>query len=176
MRRSAAFVCCMLIWPTMLLSLPICRAGSIRDCAGQMNIANIEVFVLGLPFKSVFVLAGGVAGSADQLSHRVLVKLTTASGVVGWGEATPTPRWTYETTETIVSTLRNYLAPAVSGSRSGILMHFIVRWIVRSAQVLLPVRHWPSRRSMSRRMMPGVVRWVCRCFSCWVAAAVDSST
>ena len=71
--------------------------------------------MLGLPFKSVFVLAGGVAGSADQLSNRVLVKLTTASGVVGWGEATPTPRWTYETTETIVSTLRNYLAPAVSG-------------------------------------------------------------
>ena len=80
-----------------------------------MNIAAIEVFVLGLPFKSVFVLAGGVAGEANQLSHRVLVKLTTASGAIGWGEATPTPRWTYETTETIVSTLRHYLAPAVTG-------------------------------------------------------------
>ena len=80
-----------------------------------MNIAHVEVFLLGFPFKSVFVLAGGVAGSTDVLSHRVLVKLTTASGAVGWGEATPTPRWTYETTETIVSTLRNYLAPAVIG-------------------------------------------------------------
>ncbi len=86
-----------------------------RECSDPMKIAAIEVFVLGLPFKSVFVLAGGVAGSADQLSHRVLVKLTTASGVVGWGEATPTPRWTYETTETIVSTLRRYLAPVAIG-------------------------------------------------------------
>ena len=80
-----------------------------------MKIARIEVFVLGLAFKSVFVLAGGVAGDPDTLSHRVLVKLTTDSGATGWGEATPTPRWTYETTESIVSTLRHYLAPAVIG-------------------------------------------------------------
>ncbi|MEO8542633.1 MAG: mandelate racemase/muconate lactonizing enzyme family protein [Betaproteobacteria bacterium] len=80
-----------------------------------MKIARIEVFTLGLAFKSVFVLAGGVAGAPGTVSHRVLVKLTTDSGVSGWGEATPTPRWTYETTETIVSTLRYYLAPAVIG-------------------------------------------------------------
>ena len=36
-------------------------------------------------------------------------------GAAGWGEATPTPRWTYETTETIVSTIVKYLAPAVKG-------------------------------------------------------------
>lgn len=80
-----------------------------------MKIARIEVFTLGLAFKSVFVLAGGVAGAPGTVSHRVLVKLTTDSGVSGWGEATPTPRWTYETTETIVTTLRHYLAPAVIG-------------------------------------------------------------
>ncbi len=80
-----------------------------------MKIAAIEVFLLGFPFKSVFVLAGGVAGDPRALSHRVLVRLVTDSGAVGWGEATPTPRWTYETTETIVSTLRRYLAPAVQG-------------------------------------------------------------
>ena len=80
-----------------------------------MKIAAIEVFLLGFPFKAVFVLAGGVAGDPKALSHRVLVRLTTESGSVGWGEATPTPRWTYETSETIVTTLRNYLAPAVIG-------------------------------------------------------------
>jgi len=80
-----------------------------------MKIAHVDVFVLGFPFKSVFVLAGGVAGDRNVLSHRVLVKLTTESGATGWGEATPTPRWTYETIETIVSTLRRYLAPAVIG-------------------------------------------------------------
>jgi muconate cycloisomerase len=80
-----------------------------------MNIAAIEVFVLGFAFRSIFVLAGGVAGTAGALSPRVLVKLTTDGGVVGWGEATPTPRWTYETTGTIVDTLRRHLAPAVLG-------------------------------------------------------------
>jgi muconate cycloisomerase len=80
-----------------------------------MKIARVDVFVLGFPFKSVFVLAGGVAGDRNALSHRVFVKLTTECGATGWGEATPTPRWTYETTETIVSTLRRYLAPAVLG-------------------------------------------------------------
>jgi muconate cycloisomerase len=80
-----------------------------------MKIASIEVFLLGFPFKSVFVLAGGVAGDPKALSHRVLVKLATEDGVIGWGEATPTPRWTYETSETIVSTLKRYLAPAVLG-------------------------------------------------------------
>ncbi|MEO7854548.1 MAG: enolase C-terminal domain-like protein [Rubrivivax sp.] len=81
-----------------------------------MKIAAIDVFVLGFAFKSTFVLAGGVAGDPGALSHRVLVKLVTDSGAVGWGEATPTPRWTYETLESIVSSLRRYLAPAVVGT------------------------------------------------------------
>jgi muconate cycloisomerase len=80
-----------------------------------MKIAAVEVFVLALPFRAVFVLAGGVAGDPKAPTHRVLVKVTTEGGATGWGEATPTPRWTYETTETIVSTLQRYLAPAVVG-------------------------------------------------------------
>lgn len=80
-----------------------------------MRIASIEAFVLDFPFKSDFLIAGGIAGARGAPSARVLVKLTTQDGVAGWGEATPTPRWTYETTETIVSTIVKYLAPAVSG-------------------------------------------------------------
>ena len=80
-----------------------------------MKIASVEVFVLEFPFKAAFVLAGGVAATPGTLSPRVLVKVTADEGACGWGEATPTPRWTYETTETIVSTLRRYLAPAVTG-------------------------------------------------------------
>ena len=80
-----------------------------------MKITAIEVFVLGFPFKTAFYLAGGMAAAKGAPSARVLVKLSTDAGVAGWGEATPTPRWTYETAETIVSTLRKYLAPAVIG-------------------------------------------------------------
>jgi len=80
-----------------------------------VKVRSLEVFVLDFPVKAVFVLAGGVAATPGARSPRVLVKVTTDDGAAGWGEATPTPRWTYETTETIVSTLRGYLAPAVVG-------------------------------------------------------------
>ncbi|MFC3641916.1 mandelate racemase/muconate lactonizing enzyme family protein [Aquibium oceanicum] len=80
-----------------------------------MKIARVEVFPLEFPFRSAFLIAGGVAGRPGEPSVRVLVRLETEGGAVGWGEATPTPRWTYETTESIVSTLRKYLAPAVKG-------------------------------------------------------------
>lgn len=83
--------------------------------AGAVKIAGVEVFLLHFPQKAVFVLAGGVAGSPGTPSPRVLVKVTSDDGAAGWGEATPTPRWTYETSETIVSTLKKYLAPAVVG-------------------------------------------------------------
>jgi muconate cycloisomerase len=45
----------------------------------------------------------------------VLVKVTASDGTVGWGEATPTPAWTYETAESIVSTIERYLAPVTIG-------------------------------------------------------------
>jgi muconate cycloisomerase len=80
-----------------------------------MKIISVETFVLEFPFKSAFFIAGGTAGSPGAPSARVFVRLEAEGGHVGWGEATPTPRWTYETTETIVSTIGKYLAPAVTG-------------------------------------------------------------
>ena len=73
------------------------------------------MFVLNFAFKAAFVLAGGVAATPGTLSPRILVKVTADDGASGWGEATPTPRWTYETTETIVSTLKGYVAPVLTG-------------------------------------------------------------
>ena len=45
----------------------------------------------------------------------VLVRLTDADGRTGWGQAVPVPSWTYETVETVMTTLRHYLAPLVLG-------------------------------------------------------------
>ena len=45
----------------------------------------------------------------------VLVRLTDADGRTGWGQAVPVPSWTYETVETVLTTLRHYLAPLVLG-------------------------------------------------------------
>src|SRR5690606_19778654 len=80
-----------------------------------MKIVRLEVFVLEFPFRSPFLIAGGVAGHPGEPSPRIFVRLETEGGAVGWGESTPTPRWTYETTESIVSTVGRYLAPAVQG-------------------------------------------------------------
>ena len=46
----------------------------------------------------------------------VIVRLTDENGVQGCGQAVPVASWTYETPESVDSTLRQYLAPAVLGA------------------------------------------------------------
>ena len=46
----------------------------------------------------------------------LLVRLTDADGAQGCGQAVPVETWTYETVETVASTLEHYLAPAVLGA------------------------------------------------------------
>jgi L-alanine-DL-glutamate epimerase-like enolase superfamily enzyme len=46
----------------------------------------------------------------------VLVRLTDADGMQGWGQAVPVPSWTYETVETVESTLTHYLAGVLVGA------------------------------------------------------------
>jgi L-alanine-DL-glutamate epimerase-like enolase superfamily enzyme len=46
----------------------------------------------------------------------LLVRLTDEDGVQGWGQAVPVETWTYETAESVESTLRHYLAPALVGA------------------------------------------------------------
>jgi muconate cycloisomerase len=46
----------------------------------------------------------------------VLVKVTADDGTFGWGEATPIPSWTYETLESITTTIDKYLAPVAIGT------------------------------------------------------------
>lgn len=46
----------------------------------------------------------------------VLVRLTDEDGKQGWGQSVPVETWTYETPESVESTLRHYLAEAVRGA------------------------------------------------------------
>lgn len=79
------------------------------------TIAKIDVFPLRLPIKKLFTFASGSAGKIQEGAPHVLVKVTDSDGIVGWGEGRPVPGWSYETLETVTTTLRNYLAPAVLG-------------------------------------------------------------
>ena len=45
----------------------------------------------------------------------VLVRLTDESGVEGWGQSVPVPTWTYETVESVLTTLEHHLAEVVLG-------------------------------------------------------------
>ena len=79
-----------------------------------MKIEKIETFCVALPTRRSFGVSGGAVAVAGRPSLRVLVKVS-AEGAHGWGEATPIPAWTYETAESIVTTIDRYLAPAITG-------------------------------------------------------------
>ena len=75
----------------------------------KVEIGRFDYAVAG-EFK---FFAAGPDGRVTRPS--VLVRLTDADGRTGWGQAVPVPSWTYETVETVLTTLRHYLAPLVLG-------------------------------------------------------------
>ncbi|MEV4318908.1 enolase C-terminal domain-like protein [Actinocrispum sp. NPDC049592] len=79
-----------------------------------LTIDRVETFAVPLPTLRSFGVSGGSIATVGKPSIRVLVKVT-AGDHFGWGEATPIPAWTYETQESIVSTIDGYLAPAIIG-------------------------------------------------------------
>jgi muconate cycloisomerase len=79
-----------------------------------LTIDRVETFAVALPTLRSFGVSGGSIAEVGKPSVRVLVKVT-AGDHFGWGEATPIPAWTYETRESIVSTIDGYLAPAIVG-------------------------------------------------------------
>jgi muconate cycloisomerase len=80
-----------------------------------LELVAIEPLVVDLPTRADLELAGGTAARRGTPSPRVLVKAIAANGMVGWGESTPSPSWSYETVETIYWTIRNHLAPVLRG-------------------------------------------------------------
>ena len=50
------------------------------------------------------------------LRPSILIRLTDENGLQGWGQSVPVETWTYETVESVESTLQHYLAPAILGA------------------------------------------------------------
>jgi muconate cycloisomerase len=46
----------------------------------------------------------------------VVVKVVDRDGFIGWGQAVPSPRWSYETPESVRSAIEHYLAPELIDS------------------------------------------------------------
>ncbi len=99
-------------------------------------IEKIEVFPLNLPFLSEFKISRGSVGGPKAGAPHVYLRIATDAGFTGWGEARPSHRWSYETLESVVTTIENYLAPALIG---------------------LPADDFPEVRAiMDREIAPGI--------------------
>ena len=68
-----------------------------------------------LPVVKTFQFASGSAGSAGGTAPHVFVKVTDSQGETGWGEGRPHAAWAYETLESVTTTIRGYLGPALIG-------------------------------------------------------------
>jgi muconate cycloisomerase len=76
-------------------------------------IKKVEVFPTSVEFRHTFVIGRGTVATAGQVGRYVFVRVESSDGHVGWGETNTVPSWSYETLESVTSTIRNYLAPIV---------------------------------------------------------------
>lgn len=79
----------------------------------EARIEKVEAFAVRYPMTGHFKFFTGPHGGQGRAS--VLVKITTADGMVGWGQSVPIAKWSYETLETVQVVLQQYFAPALLG-------------------------------------------------------------
>ena len=80
----------------------------------NVKIAKVECYPVNYPVVGRFKFFEGPAGRPAGRAA-VIVKITADNGAVGWGQSVPSPRWSYETLETVHSTITHYLAPELIG-------------------------------------------------------------
>ena len=79
------------------------------------KIAHVDVYPIAVGMKDIFNIGTGFVGDPGSAGDHVFVKLTTDDGYVGWGEQRALPSWSYETTESITTTVRHHIAPLLLG-------------------------------------------------------------
>lgn len=100
---------------TVAASAGLCLSAGLKArAAAKPKIQTIETIPLIYPTIGRFKFFEGPKGRATG-RPAVLVKITAENGVVGWGQSVPIPKWSYETLETVHSTISRYLAPELIG-------------------------------------------------------------
>src|SRR6266566_9053215 len=79
-----------------------------------MKITRIETIPILVPLKPEFAIRSG-RGGTHTVSPFLLVKVHTEEGVVGFGEASCTPRWSGEDQVTGAHLIHTYLEPLLVG-------------------------------------------------------------
>ena len=80
----------------------------------NVTIERMETFPVIYPVRGRFKFFEGPRGQPSGRAA-VFVKITASDGTAGWGQSVPTPRWSYETMESVVTTIDRYLAPELVG-------------------------------------------------------------
>jgi len=80
----------------------------------KATITRIETFPVIYPNVGWFKFLEGPKGEPAGRAS-VVVKITADNGAVGWGQSVPAHRWSYETLETVQTTIQNYLALELIG-------------------------------------------------------------
>ncbi|MBI1786367.1 MAG: mandelate racemase [Acidobacteria bacterium] len=83
--------------------------GLAAGAAPAPAIGRVEAFAAAYPVTGYFRFF------TKPERPSVLVKITCQDGTIGWGQSVPTPIWSYETPESVAGTIRDYLAPALTG-------------------------------------------------------------
>ncbi len=85
-----------------------------------MQIVRIEAATVRAELVKPYVAAMDKQGLAEV--RCVVLRLTTEDGLCGLGESDPFPAFTYESPETVMQMIRQYLGPAVLGLDPGNLV------------------------------------------------------
>jgi L-alanine-DL-glutamate epimerase-like enolase superfamily enzyme len=95
------------------LALTLASRVTARENPPAMKIVRAEVFPAIYPMAGYFKFFTGAHGAPGRPA--IFLKLTTDTGLVGWGQAVPIAKWSYETLETSAIVLREYFAPLLIG-------------------------------------------------------------
>src|SRR4029079_5978763 len=74
-------------------------------------IRRVDAIPLGLPLAKPVAMAGGKVRQAPN----ILVRIESADGTVGWGEAASAPTMTGDTLGSLLTAVRDQLAPMLIG-------------------------------------------------------------
>lgn len=80
----------------------------------SVKISRIQTFPVLYPTVGRFKFFEGPQGRPAGRAS-VLVKITMDDGSVGWGQSVPIPKWSYETVESVHTTIQRYLTPELIG-------------------------------------------------------------
>ncbi len=94
-------------------ALVLGRSGK-GHCDMRCAIGKIESFPVSYPTIGRFKFLEDARGKPVG-RQTLVVKITGDDGTVGWGQSVPSHRWSYETLETVLTTIEQYLAPVLVG-------------------------------------------------------------